>query len=213
MNNWNGATVVILASGPSVTPQQIEIVRRWHENGQGRVVVINTTWESAPFADVLYGCARWWTYHHEAVRKGFRGECWTEGLYEAKAFGLHHVTSKAGEGLSRDPEVVFRGGGLRGAGNSGYQAINLVRHWGARRMILVGFDMHKGERGRQNHHRPHVLNIESPYQTWLAAFPRLAADLQEDGVEVLNATPGSSLRSFSMIELSEALRARPVLAA
>lgn len=213
MNDWKGQTVVILASGPSLTPQQCEIAQKWHVSGGGKAIVINTTWESAPWADALYGCAVWWKYNIDKVRKGFAGQLWTEGEAPAKQYGLNRIESRNGVGLSNDPGFVFRGGGNKGAGNSGYQAINLAYHWGVKRIVLLGFDMHKSEDGRKNHHRPHPLSIDSPYQHWVPNFTPLAADLRAAGIEVLNATPGSSLRCFSMIELAEVLRARPMLAA
>ena len=65
---WEGETVVCLASGPSLTPADVEYVR-----GKARVIVINTTVLLAPWADVLYACdARWWQWHHKTV-KGFAG--------------------------------------------------------------------------------------------------------------------------------------------
>ncbi len=47
---WPDATVVCIASGPSLTQSQVDYCR-----GKARVAVVNNNWEKAPWADVLYG--------------------------------------------------------------------------------------------------------------------------------------------------------------
>ncbi len=78
--------------------------------------------------------------------------------------------------------------------NAGAQAINLAYLAGARRLILVGFDMRARE-GR-NHwfgeHPPHVHRT-SPYPQFVQAMHSMAADLDAAGVTVLNACPDSAL--------------------
>jgi len=66
---WPGATVACLASGPSLTRADVALVR-----AQGLpTIVVNTTYQMAPWADVLYACdAKWWAWQQGAP--GFRGQ-------------------------------------------------------------------------------------------------------------------------------------------
>src|SRR5690606_36428084 len=90
-------TVVCIASGPSLTADDVETVRRWRQEAQGEhagagqdasaggpdrewaggpvgVVVTNTTFRAAPWADVLYAMDRaWWLRYLDEVRKAFTG--------------------------------------------------------------------------------------------------------------------------------------------
>lgn len=212
MNDWQG-TVVILASGPSLTEAQCEHVRDWHQSGGGRVIAINHTHRRAPWADVLYACdGSWWRYHYAEVRRVFKGQLWTQDAHAAKTYNIHHIVSERGVGLSRDPKVIYQGGGVRGAGNSGYQAMNLAFHWGVKRIVLLGYDMKICD-GKKNWHEPHVLATVSPYESWVRNYIPLAVDLDAEGVTVVNATPGTALDCFQKVRIEEALGARTVLAA
>ena len=68
---WKGQTLAILGGGPSLTAEQVELVRRsgW------RCIAINDTYRLAPWADVHYFCdLRFWGWHHEAPEfKAFEG--------------------------------------------------------------------------------------------------------------------------------------------
>lgn len=90
--------------------------------------------------------------------------------------------------------------------NSGYQALGLAIAAGASRCVLLGYDMHyPGGRthwhgGHPNIHVPEQL-YSGEYRKW---FNSMAAALPE-GVEVLNATPGSLVDSFPRVALEEIL--------
>lgn len=95
--------------------------------------------------------------------------------------------------MSRDPELIYTGG------NSGYQAINLAWHFGAARILLLGYDMRPGH-WHGKHPRP--LSNYSPYEEWVRRFRLLAGDLD---IPVVNCTPGSALDAFPMASLEMAL--------
>lgn len=101
-------------------------------------------------------------------------------------------------GLSREPGFINFGQ------NSGYQAINLAYHLGARRMILVGFDM-KAAGGQQHWFGEHPRHIAQRinFGNLIAKFGPLAADLKALGVEVINCSMGSALPYFTKRPLAE----------
>ena len=101
------------------------------------------------------------------------------------------------EGLEDSPN------GLRTGANSGYQAINLAVHLGARRIILLGYDM-KPSNGRSHWFGEHPDRVDPPYSTMLASFPSLVDPLRKRGVEVINCTPDSALDVFPKMDLKDA---------
>lgn len=82
-------------------------------------------------------------------------------------------------------------------GNSGYQAINLAFHAGVRRIVLLGYDMQRtGGRSHWFGDHPGRLNVASPYERWVRDFASIAADLEAEGVEVINASRETALECF-----------------
>ena len=107
-------------------------------------------------------------------------------------------------GLSFDRSIIHQGG------NGGYQALNLAVHFGAKRIILLGYDMKSGPEGQLHHHAKHPAGLNNPdplinYPSWIHAFGTLGPDLKRAGVEVINCTPGSALTCFPMANLEEVL--------
>lgn len=95
--------------------------------------------------------------------------------------------------------------------NSGYQAINLAYLFGAKRIILLGYDMHAiGPRHFFGEH-PGSLSSGSDYADWIPRFNQLAADLKSEGVEVINCTRSTALHCFPELSIDVIRRgyARP----
>src|SRR5690606_27869932 len=98
-------------------------------------------------------------------------------------------------------------GYVNSGGNSGYQAVNLAFHFGARRIVLLGFDMHRRDGGHWHGEHHGMLSApESHIAVWRREFDALAFDLKSEGVRVVNATEGSALECFPRMGLVEALR-------
>ena len=93
--------------------------------------------------------------------------------------------------------------------NSGYQAINLAVHFGAKRIILLGYDMKSGPGGELHHHPDHPTGMNNPdagnYARWIKNFATMEPDLNRAGVEVINCTPGSALECFPRAHLEDVL--------
>lgn len=90
-------------------------------------------------------------------------------------------------GLSFDPAYIHEGG------NSGYQAINLAVHFGAKRILLLGYDM-GGKHWFGDH--PKSLPVKSNYQIFMDNFATLPNDLKAAGVEVINCSRKTALAVF-----------------
>ncbi len=163
---------------------------------------------------MLYACdATWWHEYPEAQK--FRGRKFT--IDESCVFeAVQCLGQSPNIGLSFDPQVLHTGQArlpdkskIFGGGNSGYQAVNLAVHLGARQIILLGFDMKAGPKGQAHHHGAHPRPMNNPtpdnYVRWAAGFWTMLADLKRARVKVINCTPGSALDCFPKAELWDVL--------
>lgn len=188
---WTNETVVCIASGPSLTQADVDAVR-----GRARVIVVNTSYQLAPWADVLYAAdAKWWRWHKGAPT--FAGLKYSLMKDAARWPGVVVLTRGASTGLSLDPARLCLGA------NSGYQAINLAVLLGASRVVLLGYDMAPGSGGRQHWHPDHPVKSRSPYQTFQAAFPTLVEPLAAAHVEVINCSRQTAVTCFPRAEITD----------
>jgi hypothetical protein len=191
---WVGETVTVLASGPSMSAEVAEMVR-----GKTRVIV-DDQFRLAPWADVLYAADwQWWTHENNADARHFAGTKVT--LSMACPFPEVKLL-RAGEdyGISDSSDA------LNTCKNSGWQAINLAYLYGAKRILLCGFDMRKGEDGRSHHFGEHPKGLEPPLlSTFRHYITRSAPELARRDVEVINCTMRSALTCFKKLPLEEAL--------
>jgi hypothetical protein len=206
---WAGETAVVIASGPSLTRQQVEFAR-----GKCRAIAVNNagidtvnsdTQElvpaMAPWADILFaGDAKWWRCYHERALK-FAGRKVT--IKPTLPWPEIYCLQQSLEHASFDPRPTH----LVMGGNSGYMALHLAVHLGAKRILLLGFDMKDG-RNRRRHwfgNHPPKLNSRGNYAGWIRAFEKLAKCLNTRDVEIINCTPDSALRCFRRTSLEAAL--------
>jgi len=178
-NRWRGETVVCMASGPSLTPEQIEAARGH------RVIVTNTTFQAVPWADVCFAMdRRWWAQYLKEVKETFQGERWTAGIK------VNEVQSASG---------------LAPVMNSGAGAILLARYFGAGRVVLLGYDGKRGPKGEAHHHGDHPKPLSNAFSLprWPRQFERVAQRVE--GLEVINCSPGSAIAAFPQGSLDEVL--------
>lgn len=189
---WQGRTVVVMASGPSLTPPVVELVRR----SSAPVLVTNNTHQAAPWADMLYAAdLQWWEVHREATRafKGLKVSASDPPYEEVKSLRITDA-----EGYDPDPECIRTGG------NSGYACVHIAAQAGAKRILLCGFDM-RGGHWHPDHERPLRTTPPITYDRWIARFGTLAPEMRARGIDVVNCTPRSALRCFPLADLEGCL--------
>ena len=191
---WPGQTVFILGGGPSL--QNIDLNRL----RESRVIAVNNAYQLAEWIDVVfYGDCRWYENHKDALLNfgGLKVTCCDQ---HTKLPGIKAIKRRNGTvGLDCNPALI--------AWNlsSGAAAINLAVHFGAKKIVLLGFDMRKIN-GRNNWHTSHAEGQDrDPYARFLATFPPIARDLIALDVECVNATPGSALGVFPIVDPAEVL--------
>lgn len=195
-----GGTVLCIASGPSLTREDVDLC-------QGKVdaaIAINTSYQMAPWADVLYACdVQWWRDHDWA--QDFAGMKFARRFGQKPyPHGVQGLRDTGSHGLELDPT------GIRTGRNSGYQALNVAVHLGAARILLLGYDMSKDPKGRSHWHPPHRTGAQaSPYDAFRRAFESTVEPLRALGIEVINCSRRTELTTFPRVRLEDAL-ARPV---
>lgn len=211
-------TVVCLASGPSLDASDVEYVRQKHVV----VVAINDTIKLAPWAHVIYSSDQlWWARNHKTVkalsglkvrinpkkdqmgptlkhhcagcrrRIAVNGKCWCEGIITLENAGP--------VGLSLKEDTICYGD------NSGYAAINVAVHLGAKRILLLGYDMGPDQKGRKHFYDTHATTITSPYYKFRKRFQTIVEPLKEAGIQVINCSRRTALDAFPTAALRDVL--------
>lgn len=186
---WSGATVAVLASGPSMSQQAADRVLA----AGLPTIVVNNTMRLAPWADVLYAADEsWWRNTPGSFEfRGLKVSC-------EPVAGILRLLPAGTEGYSDDPMTVYT------YGNSGAQAIQIAAKAGAKRILLLGFDMNGGHWHSEHASPLRTTSIEL-YEQWRKRYPTLATALTARGVEVINCSPTSALECWPRESLEDAL--------
>lgn len=191
-------TVVVAASGSGLTTAVAEQVRA----SSVATIVVNDAVFLMPWANVLYAADGAWWSHHCGV-PDFKGKRWSvldpiEAYRPAKLqLAVDHDISlllpAQVDEFSHDRTVLTLGR------NSGLQAINLAMHFGAARIVLVGFNM-KGTHYFGSHPLP--LRNSDP-ESFIKHFDMAAGT--QGSVDIYNATPDSALKCFPQVDLGQVI--------
>ena len=177
--------------------------------GRCKAIAVNSSVFSAPWAAVLYAAdAEWWRYYARVLT--FSGLCVAAEQGAARYVPAVRTVTVLREQNTCSPRMQFDALGVLGGGsNSGAQAINLAVQFGARRVVLLGFDMQRRRDGTLHHHGAHPAPLRNPqarlFEKWIAALDSQAPILKARGVDIANASPESALKGFCKRSVSEAL--------
>lgn len=197
--DWSGETVGIVASGQSVTQENVDLLR-----GRCRVVVVNNNHELAPWADLLYAAdEKWWEMY--PTWRQFVGLKVTASAKAAAAHKLKLVLLADPEGYEESSRITMKEfGAVSRGGNSAFQAVNLACQFGATRMIWLGFDFfgthwHENHPGRTG--RPYPATL----RRWAKTLDAQADILRSLNVDVANCSENSALKAYTKMSVAEAL--------
>jgi hypothetical protein len=207
---WPGETFVILGDGPSLTAEDVELVR-----GQARVIAVNYSIRKAPWADAY--CS-WHTFESN-VTVGFDLGTWQGRVFTVQRkskgtpenqFGVPQKDTKLPDNwmllraLGRDGLSLDRTGIHHGF-SSGHTAINLAVHLGAKRIVLLGFDCCDAPDGTFNwaKRKDDPSKPTYRYDLWKQSFQTLVEPLERLGVEIVNATRWTALECFPRAVLEQ----------
>lgn len=190
--DWSRDTAIVVASGPSAAKAPLEIAK-----GRARFVTVNEGHRLAPWADAVYAADHPWWEKNRGLR-GFKGLRVSQSDAARKSYGVKQVN------LRRVDQIVTSPKGTIGyGGNSGFQALNLAVQFGAKAIVLVGFDM-RVDHGVHWHGRHEQMNnpTEDSVSRWARILDGVAGQLQKLGVSVVNASAVSALKNYRKVELA-----------
>lgn len=99
-------------------------------------------------------------------------------------------------------EFAPRGTGRLNGTNSGACALNLAANMNPRRVLLFGFDMNRSPKNEPYWYPPYEWakpqgnTGAGTYQAWAREFDLIAAQFKARGVEVINCSLSSAIKSF-----------------
>lgn len=186
--NWSGDVCVIVASGPSA--KSVDLARA---RGKARFIVVNDSWQLAPWADILYACDyQWWEKWGGCPQ--FGGMKVTIDYQASQDFKIRQVYCNRVD----DRINLENDGDIGWGGNSGFGALNIAAKLGSRHICLVGYD-HTIENGK-HWHPDHPAGMHNPTQKdiyrWRNPIEAAAEILSKNGIKVWNCSMISALRKF-----------------
>lgn len=224
---WSGGDVWIIGGGPSIPKQfdvPAEVIQSVVKGNSPpsvyssymsylydkHVIGVNVAYMLGNWIDmVFFGDKSFFLSHEKGLRAfpGIKVSCheyvdnngWCKFLLKDTS---HRV------GISPNQRMVSWNN------NSGAAAISLAVHTGAKRIILLGFDMTL-DSGKQHWHSlyPNSANnqnnrrvVATPFKRHLLGFPAIAADAERMGVEILNASPDSAIQCFRKVTVKELMK-------
>jgi len=115
--------------------------------------------------------------------------------------------------LARDPKYYGISDNSRTVSwnhNSGAAAISIAANAGAKRIILLGFDMKLSSANDQHWHdlykKGKIVGKRQnklPFGKQLVGFPQIAKDAKKRGIEIINANPDSAINDFKKVSIKE----------
>jgi hypothetical protein len=182
---WLNSRVFILGGGPSM--QNVDV-----QDLVGRpVIAVNNAFTLADWLPVMFfGDFNWYFLNNNKLKK-FAGLKITSCQKFDNEPNIKCVGKRTTDGISQDSGVLFFNR------SSGACAINLAVLFGAKEIVLLGFDM-RVINGERNYHRDHEdwRKMKNPYTSFLGAFEPIARDLNNLNIKCFNATPNSAITNF-----------------
>lgn len=197
-----GYTAIIVAQGPSLRDRclqiQVELASRLYPT-----ICIKDTYRFAPQAHMIYACDRSWWFKRWKEREDLRAHKavkvtldWQK--LDTKVPELYWL--KVGSSTT----FVFEEGKVANGKNSGHQCLNCVANMGARKIILVAYDM-GFLNGITHCHDDHVKVDEQVFQQYRGEMEKAAPALAARGIQVVNVSRNSTLKCFPKMTFKEAL--------
>ena len=184
------AEAVCIASGPSLTVEDVEMVRGWRASASDRfVVVANTSFRIAPWADFQFAMDdKWWRVYRDEFKRSFKGLGYCQNGSAAIGYAVTLSKTK----------------GFETFGNSGSACVMLAHYKGARRIVMLGYDCNRtGGKSHWHGDHPRGLGNAGSLHKWPIMFDRLAAAVKD--AEVINASRETRLKCFQRLPLAQAL--------
>ena len=195
---WKGETVYIIGGGTSLNGFN------WNGLVGKKTIAINKAFMTYPKANALYWTdSRFYRWYTNDINN-FKGLKYTIRPCTEYTSDIKVLRKGIKFGLEEPRDRLSHGN------NSGYAAINLAYHLGAKRIILLGYDMkNDGKKGHFHDGYPVPVTSDKIYRDqFLPGFEILADLLREKNIQIFNASPISNIKCFPKINYDKALSFR-----
>jgi hypothetical protein len=195
---WPGETVFIVCGGPSLMGFDFERLR-----GR-RVIAINRSIHSVPFADLLFfGDRRFW-HDNRFLIKFERSRVVTNSPTVNDPEIRQMLKQKPPPALVDDRTV------LPMDYTSLMPAMQLAVHRGARRIVLLGADCRPGKNGRHHHHEEYTYPVKPDiYDLQRNSLMHCVRPLAKRGIDVINTSEKSALPWWPKVPIDQVLKEIP----
>ena len=209
---WPDQTVFIIGGGPSLQDFDWNLIKQY------RCIGCNDAYQLGDWVDVCcFGDAPWYHIHYkEKLDSQDRGIIPGLESFNGLIVTCHpefHDNSNVRCMLRKPRGFSVRPFEVAWNCNTGSASINLAYHLGAKRAVLLGFDMGFDKDNKSNWHynikdpeqiktNPHVFE---KFQDWLPYMEKERQAKVGDTFKILNATPNSALEVFPKVKLEDVL--------
>lgn len=224
-NMWDGGECWIIAGGPSwlyefnipketikavmaKTKQPSEFSSYLKAIHNKHIIGVNNAYQIGNWIDILFfGDCSWYNVHRLALID-FPGikitSCPNRTFDKKERIKKLDRDKFHKKGISSDKSKVSWNS------NSGAASISVAAHLGVKRIILLGFDMAIDNHSKYSHfhgsHRKPEQGIKSPpFKRHLMGFPAIKEDAKNMGIEIINASPKSTIPEFPRVSVNELL--------
>jgi hypothetical protein len=217
---WEGSTVFILGGGPSLSSVNFDLIKhrriistnnafgepngKTHRYGKEDIA----TYKARDWVDVIFFAdLKWFRWHRRSIREAAENSIvltcnQNNGVLKTTGPWLKKVRRNNNRvlGITSDKKDHISWNRSTGAA-----AINVAYHFGAKTVVLLGFDMRLID-GKKNYHDDHKEPAHDPCARHLKCFKAIARDAAKLGLNIINCTPGSAIEYFPIMSLEEYLK-------
>lgn len=216
---WEGGRCFIIGGGPSMprefgVPEEIiqdvlsgrskpeaysPYLKRIHTE---HIIAINMAYRLGDWVDVLFfGDDGFWANNKNDILN-------FQGLRVTCARNIEGLLQRRIKVMLRDPSkpvgISTKAGAVGWNKNSGAASISLAAQFGVKQIILLGFDMKLDGKQNQHWHKFYGGNkktVAGTFKMHKRGFPAIAEDAQRLGIEILNASPESTITEFKKVSI------------
>lgn len=213
---WEGETAFVIGGGPSL---KISAGLPIEENDSKKiysaiskylkpihnknVVGSNNAFKLGDWVDAcFFGDSRWFGWNMEALLhySGILVTC-QRTFDNPYGIAVKKLMKLQKPGLTTDPDSICWNR------SSGGAAINLATLFGAKRIILLGFDMQLVKETANFHDDYPVQRkrAKGPYDIFLKPMKSIYGAAERQGIEILNATSKTKLNTFPRVKLKDVI--------
>lgn len=196
-------TIVIVASGPSLSYPQVELIRQKIVNDGIDCMAVNDNYVRVPECGYVFALdIKWWYKNYDQTLPS--QQLWTIDTVKQNFESFKKLKTSRLNGVEFVREFGVYDDKVHHGGNSGYVAIQLARILGFNKIVLVGFD-HQHTGGKRHwfgdHDTSYYRKNADDVDRWVDNMESLALEMND--VDVVNCTIDTAIQGFRRSTLEQ----------